>query len=595
MTDYYPLIARAVAGLEKNTGDQRRALYERARTALVAQLRGLDPPLTESEITRERLALEESIRKVEAEAARKARLETPRIDPVTLSRPLDLPRRDDKPVPALIPQPSASPGRATAPAREPLMHQAADRDAAVPNRDPAPTAREPATGLRESFSLGREPAPAMREPPAAKREPPERPMNDQPPRRSFLPDAPAEAAEPRRPDPPSGAAAARAAGRSRARPPPLTDEGLKGFRDVVAEAETLGEATAQAARSAREAYAAVPSDDPELDRMEPRLEPMGLRAPLREPPPARGPEPTAPMPEERSPARQAEAPRGADSARPPPPRRMGTRHVSVLGEERPQRSSAALVAALFAVLVIVSIAGALYWWREPVKGWFAAVRLPLQGPTEQNPARPKIPDRVGQPGQAEQSAAAAPAGKNVLAAVAQRVVLYEEDPADPQGKRFVGSAVWRTETVSPGAGQAPEVAIRADFEIPERNLTASISIRRNTDQALPASHTIELMFNVPADFPFGGISNVPTILMKQAEQARGVPLAGLVVKVTPTFFLVGLASGEGDAQHNVQLLKERAWFDIPLVYANGRRAILAVEKGTPGERAFAEAFAAWGQ
>ena len=38
MADYHPLIARAVAGLEKNTGENRRALYERARTALVAQL-----------------------------------------------------------------------------------------------------------------------------------------------------------------------------------------------------------------------------------------------------------------------------------------------------------------------------------------------------------------------------------------------------------------------------------------------------------------------------------------------------------------------------------------------------------------------------
>ena len=48
-------------------------------------------------------------------------------------------------------------------------------------------------------------------------------------------------------------------------------------------------------------------------------------------------------------------------------------------------------------------------------------------------------------------------------------------------------------------------------------------------------------------------------------------------------------------QRNLQLLKERSWFDIPIVYNNGRRAILAIEKGTPGDRAFEEAFKAWGQ
>jgi hypothetical protein len=48
-------------------------------------------------------------------------------------------------------------------------------------------------------------------------------------------------------------------------------------------------------------------------------------------------------------------------------------------------------------------------------------------------------------------------------------------------------------------------------------------------------------------------------------------------------------------QRNIQLLKERGWFDIPMVYANNRRAILAMEKGIPGERAFAQAFAAWRQ
>jgi hypothetical protein len=40
-------------------------------------------------------------------------------------------------------------------------------------------------------------------------------------------------------------------------------------------------------------------------------------------------------------------------------------------------------------------------------------------------------------------------------------------------------------------------------------------------------------------------------------------------------------------------LKERGWFDIPVVYNNNRRAILAMEKGTPGERVFADAFEAW--
>src|ERR1700744_4604129 len=74
MADYYPLIARAVAGLDPNApGAARRPLYERARAALIAHLPGVQPPLSESEITRERLSLEEAVRKVESEAAQRAR------------------------------------------------------------------------------------------------------------------------------------------------------------------------------------------------------------------------------------------------------------------------------------------------------------------------------------------------------------------------------------------------------------------------------------------------------------------------------------------------------------------------------------------
>jgi hypothetical protein len=42
-------------------------------------------------------------------------------------------------------------------------------------------------------------------------------------------------------------------------------------------------------------------------------------------------------------------------------------------------------------------------------------------------------------------------------------------------------------------------------------------------------------------------------------------------------------------------LKERSWFDVPLVYTNQRRAIIAIEKGAPGERAFNDAFLQWGE
>ena len=72
MADYYQLIARAVAGLGPDApGERRQALYERALAALLGKL--TIPPFTEAEITRERLALEEAVHRVEDEALQRAR------------------------------------------------------------------------------------------------------------------------------------------------------------------------------------------------------------------------------------------------------------------------------------------------------------------------------------------------------------------------------------------------------------------------------------------------------------------------------------------------------------------------------------------
>jgi hypothetical protein len=224
-----------------------------------------------------------------------------------------------------------------------------------------------------------------------------------------------------------------------------------------------------------------------------------------------------------------------------------------------------LRSVLLGLLSVVLITGTSYAWRGTI-----------------------APREVAQP------VDGAPAIKKAqLVGDHQRAILYEEDPTSPTGNRFSGEVAWYTQTETDGTGHAPELSVRADVEVPERHLSATMSVRRNTDRSLPASHTIELIFTIPADYPFGSISSVPRIMMKQSEERRGTVLAGLTVKVTPTFFLVGLSSD--NAAQNIKLLKEFPWFDIPIVYTDGHRAILAVEKGPSGEGAFAEAFQAWRQ
>jgi hypothetical protein len=157
---------------------------------------------------------------------------------------------------------------------------------------------------------------------------------------------------------------------------------------------------------------------------------------------------------------------------------------------------------------------------------------------------------------------------------AQRTVLFEEDPQDPAGRRFSGS-----------------VELRAEIAIPERKLSLAWSLRRNRDATLPASHIMELRFTLPAEVGAGSVENVPGVLMKPSEEARGAQLAGLSVKVLGSYFLIGLSPS--DMQSNEVRLKRGKWLDIPIVYGDGKRAILAIEKGNAGDRAFEEVFAAW--
>lgn len=105
MADFHPVLARAIAGLTDKSPEARRSVYDRARAALLAQLRSLDPPLSEADITRERLSLDEAVSRIEAEIALAEAIE-PSLPPLPLDEPLPEPpappaRPEPKPRPAL--------------------------------------------------------------------------------------------------------------------------------------------------------------------------------------------------------------------------------------------------------------------------------------------------------------------------------------------------------------------------------------------------------------------------------------------------------------------------------------------------------------
>ncbi len=67
MAEYYPLLAKAVSGLPEPTREARQAIYERARNALLNQLRNIQPPIAESDIGREVQALASAAARLESE------------------------------------------------------------------------------------------------------------------------------------------------------------------------------------------------------------------------------------------------------------------------------------------------------------------------------------------------------------------------------------------------------------------------------------------------------------------------------------------------------------------------------------------------
>jgi hypothetical protein len=176
--------------------------------------------------------------------------------------------------------------------------------------------------------------------------------------------------------------------------------------------------------------------------------------------------------------------------------------------------------------------------------------------------------------------------------VARRAALLMEAPEEQSKvKTILGTVVWRVDNVSNGPDEPLSMAVRAEVDIPDANLKAAMTLQKNFDSSLPASHTIKLNFSVPAASPLANIKQV-TVLLRREDTPMGEALKGITVPVTENSFLIGLSRGTGEAS-NLDLLRSREWFDIPIVLADGHIAKLTFEKGPSGRSAIDDAMASW--
>ncbi|MBC7285230.1 hypothetical protein [Hoeflea sp.] len=195
------------------------------------------------------------------------------------------------------------------------------------------------------------------------------------------------------------------------------------------------------------------------------------------------------------------------------------------------------------------------------------------------------PDAPAAPGDA-----AAPAAQPL--GVAQRMILYEERLGQQSLEVKEGTVVWTL--VSEPSGDGPdEQVIRGEINNPDTGLSALITIKRNTDPSLPASHIVEVVFALPPEFEGGSIDQLQRIAMKQTEADQGNPLIAVPAKITQDFYMVALNDLQEARDANTDLLRQRNWIDIPVVYANGRQALITLEKGASGTEVFNQALDAW--
>jgi hypothetical protein len=652
MADYKELLRRAISALPENNGAARRAVYEKARSALVGQLRAITPPLPARDITQHRLQLEDCIRQVEQEASEavimlgRENVLSPRptaapadpmpasdmtpaaapatnaapseqaSDPVVDSKPAE-PAPQDKPSEAAETPAAAKPTTSI----EDIISEAAETSGApvklVKDEEPAPAAAELRTipSIVARAEAGKS-GPTSSLSPSSNVRPMEAPLKGP----SF---------EPRRDSMPLAANSTGEGLRSASRiEPSIGNRAVARQMAPAAMAESLP--VEKALSSVREVEV-----EPDPSEAQVAIE-RAIETLDRE---ARG-ESTATLPEPG--ASQADDAGVADA-----------NDASGFAEAdyQPRGGSGLTIFLIVFAILLAGAGGAGFWaWRE---GYVDLDQMFGQAPVtetaEATPTTPTLdPVQPSGPGNTATAPSNQPAAELNASGIADRLeptpeavrpngtesVLPDIGSGDDKGEErlpgfdaasvaaddpaasvdpsvlagsqsllleasqdgtsgavpFSGSVEW-----SEGVDELGLPTLKGTASIPARNLGVDITIRKNADPSLPASHLMEVDFKVSDTFIGGTIANLPGVLLKDEELVPGTALIGASARVVGNSFLFALSATPADATTNADLLENRRWMDLAVVYGTGRNAIITLEKDDAAQALFDEVFAAWAE
>lgn len=664
MADYKELLRRAISALPENNGAARRAVYEKARSALVGQLRAITPPLPARDITQHRLQLEDCIRQVEQEASEAV---------ITLGReaalaPRFTPEPTPKPVTATPPPAPVEPAKAAEPIKvaEPAKVEESAKAAEPPKTSIEDIITQAANATGASVAEVPEPTP----PAAAETKPEPRPVplivaraeatksgpsSPVPLASNVRPiDTPLKSPsfEPRRDPMPLAANSPSEPVRVPSRMEPSIGNQAAVRQQVAAPiAVAHAEPVEAALSSVREVELEVVQ--PDASEAEGAIE-RAIETLDRE---ARG-ETTAAAPD----TALAEADRMFAAPRnttPPPADDSGFAEATAA----PRSGAGVTIFLVVFAILLAGVGGAGFWaWREgyvDLDQMFGqaqpavteTAQAPVATPTPTlDPVQPTetTTDAASQPGNTAATTTAEPTTsleglqiedrleptpqavvptgtESALPALGGEEAKGEErlpgedasvaavddlaasvDPAVLAGSQsllleasqdgrtgavpFSGTVDW-----SEGVDELGLPTLVGHANIPARNLGVNIIIRKNSDPSLPASHLMEVDFQVNDTFIGGTIANLPGVLLKDEELVPGTPLVGASARVVGNSFLFALSASADDATTNSELLENRKWMDLAVVYGTGRNAIITLEKDDTAQALFAKVFGTWAE